>query len=101
MRILVTAQAFAVSGTEYRERLGKLGCQVIDAKTWGPLSLDSLIEQAQGCDAIIAAIDPYCQEAFKALPRLKLVARCGIGIDSVDLVSATEHGVLITTCPMR
>jgi len=99
MRILVTAQAFAVSGTEYRERLGKLGCQVIDAKTWGPLSLDSLIEQAQGCDAIIAAIDPYCQEAFKALPRLKLVARCGIGIDSVDLVSATEHGVLITNVP--
>lgn len=99
MRILVSAQAFAVSGTEYRERLNKLGCQVIDAKTWGPLSLDSLIEQAQGCDAIIAAIDPYCEAAFKALPRLKLVARCGIGIDSVDLVSATEHGVLVTNVP--
>ncbi|MFM8400946.1 MAG: hypothetical protein ACKOAH_24225 [Pirellula sp.] len=91
MRILVTAQAFAVSGTAYREKLGKLGCQVVDAKFWGPLPLESLIEQAQGCDAIIAAIDPYCDAAFEALPRLKLVARCGIGIDSVDLVSATKH----------
>jgi phosphoglycerate dehydrogenase-like enzyme len=99
MRILVTAQAFAVSGTAYREKLGKLGCQVVDAKSWGPLPLESLIEQAQGCDAIIAAIDPYCDAAFEALPRLKLVARCGIGIDSVDLVSATKHGIMVTNVP--
>lgn len=99
MRILVTAQAFAVSGTAYREKLGKLGCQVVDAKTWGPLTLDALIEQARGCDAVIAAIDPYCDSAFEALPRLKLVARCGIGIDSVDLVSATKHGIMVTNVP--
>ncbi|MFM7930810.1 MAG: hypothetical protein ACKO9Q_24140, partial [Pirellula sp.] len=70
MRILVTAQAFAVSGTAYREKLGKLGCQVVDSKSWGPLPLETLIEQAQGCGAIIAAIDPYCDAAFEALPRL-------------------------------
>ena len=99
MRILVTAQAFAVSGTAYREKLSKLGCQVVDAKTWGPLTLDALIEQARGCDAVIAAIDPYCDSAFEALPRLKLVARCGIGIDSVDLVSATKHGIMVTNVP--
>lgn len=99
MRILVTAQAFAVSGTAYREKLGKLGCQVVDSKTWGPLTLDALIEQARGCDAVIAAIDPYCDSAFEALPRLKLVARCGIGIDSVDLVSATKHGIMVTNVP--
>lgn len=99
MRILVTAQAFAVSGGAFRDRLGKLGCTLVDAETWGPLTLDRLIEQAQGCDAIIAAIDPYCQAAFAALPRLKLVARCGIGIDSVDLASASEHGILVTNVP--
>lgn len=99
MRILVTAQAFAVSGKTYRDKLGKLGCQVIDSQSWGPLSLEQLIEQAQGCDAVIAAIDPYCQEAFETLPKLKLVARCGIGIDSVDLVSATKHGILVTNVP--
>lgn len=98
-KILVTAQAFAVSGKAYREDLGKLGCQVIDAKSWGPLSLSDLIEQAKDCDAIIAAIDPYCDAAFEALPRLKLVARCGIGIDSVDLTSATKHGILVTNVP--
>ena len=99
MRVLVTAQAFAVSGMAYREKLGKLGCHVEDSSSWGPLGLDSLIEQANQCDAIIAAIDPYCHEAFEALPRLKLIARCGIGIDSVDLGSATEHGILVTNVP--
>jgi len=99
MRILVTAQAFAVSGSAFRDKLGKLGCTIVDSETWGPLKLDRLIDQARGCDAIVAAIDPYCEAAFDALPRLKLIARCGIGIDSVDLASATEHGIIVTNVP--
>jgi len=99
MRILVTAQAFAVSGSAFRDKLSKLGCTIVDSETWGPLKLDRLIDQARGCDAIVAAIDPYCDGAFDALPRLKLVARCGIGIDSVDLASATKHGIIVTNVP--
>lgn len=99
MRILVTAQAFSASGGAFRDKLGKLGCTVIDSEAWGPLTLDRLIDQARDCDAIVAATDPYCQAAFDALPRLKLVARCGIGVDSVDLASASEHGILVTNVP--
>lgn len=99
MRVLVTAQAFAVSGGVFRDKLVKLGCTVIDSEAWGPLTLDRLIDQARDCDAIVAATDPYCQAAFDALPRLKLVARCGIGVDSVDLASASEHGILVTNVP--
>ena len=99
MRILVTAQAFAVSGGAFRDKLGKLGCTVVDSEAWGPLTLDRLIDQARDCDAIVAATDPYSQAAFDALPRLKLVARCGIGVDSVDLASASGHGILVTNVP--
>jgi phosphoglycerate dehydrogenase-like enzyme len=58
-----------------------------------------LVEQAQGCDAVIAATDLYDADTFALLPHLKLVARCGVGIDSVDLSAATTAGVLITNVP--
>ena len=100
MRILVTAQAFAVSGSVFRDKLGKLGCTVIDSESWGPLTLDRLIEQARDCDAIIAATDPYSQASFVALPRLKPFARFGIWVDRFDLSSATHQGISVPNVPV-
>jgi phosphoglycerate dehydrogenase-like enzyme len=99
MKILVTAQAFAVSGAHERARLESADCEIRFAHTWGPLDREALVEQALDCDAVIAATDPYDAETFASLPNLKLVARCGVGIDSVDLSSATAAGVLITNVP--
>jgi phosphoglycerate dehydrogenase-like enzyme len=32
-------------------------------------------------------------------PRLRIVARCGVGYDSIDVKACTEHGVVVTTSP--
>ena len=34
-----------------------------------------------------------------AAPRLRLVARYGVGVDAVDLAAAAERGVLVTNTP--
>lgn len=98
-KVLVTARAFADSGQNAMELLNQRNCNVQLATRFGPLPLEDLIQQARDCDAIIAATDPYCEAAFSSLPKLKLVARCGVGIDSVDLSQATQHGILITNVP--
>jgi D-3-phosphoglycerate dehydrogenase / 2-oxoglutarate reductase len=99
IKVLVTAQAFAVSGQNARSLLEAKQCQLIQSRSWGPLSREQLIEQALDCDAIIAATDPYDAETFESLPKLKLVARCGVGIDSVQLVDATRSGILVSNVP--
>jgi len=98
-KILVTAQAFAVSGNEARRELESAGCEIAYAKSWGPLTEPDLIAQAQEADAVIAATDPYVCNVFDSLPKLKLVARCGVGIDSVDLHAASAAGVMVTNVP--
>lgn len=98
-KILVTAQAFSVSGQAAHKLLIDGGHEVVVASKFGPLTLESLIAEAQDCDAIIAATDPYDRLTFAALPKLKLVARCGVGVDSVNMQQATEAGVLITNVP--
>jgi phosphoglycerate dehydrogenase-like enzyme len=98
-KILVTARAFADSGQAAREQLVRAGCQVIEATSFGPLTREQLVLESSDCQAVIAATDPYDCETFQALPNLKLVARCGVGIDSVDLAAATQEGVLVTNVP--
>ncbi len=38
-------------------------------------------------------------EALAAAPRLKVIARAGIGLDNVDITAATERGVLVVNAP--
>lgn len=97
--VLVTARAFHDSGQVFWNWLTEAGCIVRPAARWGPLAHEHLIDACQDVDAVIAATDPYDAPFFAACPRVKLVARCGVGVDSVDLASATRHGVLVTNVP--
>src|SRR5215217_5258708 len=38
-------------------------------------------------------------EALAAAPKLKVVARAGIGLDNVDVAAATERGVMVVNAP--
>jgi phosphoglycerate dehydrogenase-like enzyme len=48
---------------------------------------------------VIASNDPFTADVFEACPNLKVIARTGVGFDSVDLPAATRAGVLIATTP--
>lgn len=39
------------------------------------------------------------EDVFEGLPDLKAVGRYGIGVDSIDLNAATEHGVQVLNVP--
>jgi D-3-phosphoglycerate dehydrogenase len=38
-------------------------------------------------------------EAIKAAPKLKVIARAGVGLDNVDIKAATEAGVMVVNAP--
>jgi D-3-phosphoglycerate dehydrogenase / 2-oxoglutarate reductase len=65
----------------------------------GPVaSEDELIALlAEGVDATVAGGEPYTRRVLEASPRLKHIARWGVGYDKIDLPAATELGVLATT----
>ncbi len=56
-------------------------------------------ELLSGCDAVIAGTEPYGPDVIAQCPRLKVIARVGIGLDSVDLPACREHGVTVTYTP--
>jgi len=97
--VLVTARAFHDSGIDAKHSLEASGCKIHFSDRWGPLTESSLIAQLQMADAVIAATDPYNKTVFRECSNLKLVARCGVGIDSVSIPEATDAGVIVTNVP--
>src|SRR5439155_883373 len=47
----------------------------------------------------LAGSEPYTRRVFDAHPRLKVIARAGVGYDAVDMEAATQHGIAITITP--
>jgi D-3-phosphoglycerate dehydrogenase len=52
-----------------------------------------LLAQVQDTDVIIVRITPIDRRTIAAAPRLKLVARHGVGYDAVDVAALTTRGI--------
>ena len=66
------------------------------------LTSRDLIEAGTDCNGIIAvtSADKISREVIEALPKLKIIARHGVGLDNVDVGAASERGVHVTIAPV-
>ncbi|HUG69675.1 MAG TPA: hypothetical protein VMM76_18130, partial [Pirellulaceae bacterium] len=58
-----------------------------------------LIEELQGVDATIAGSEGYTPNVLAASPRLRVIARAGVGYDGVHVPAATDHDIAVTITP--
>ncbi|SDQ05458.1 phosphoglycerate dehydrogenase [Microbacterium sp. cf332] len=64
-----------------------------------PLTSAELTDLVGDVDGIVAGLDDYDADVFAAAPRLRVVARYGVGVDRVDLDAAAARGVAVTRTP--
>ncbi len=98
-RVLITARAIWEHGKNAEDLLRSEGFEVVRTPIPGPLAEATLLPLLDGFDAVIASSDAYNASVLTSVPRLKVISRWGVGIDSVDLAAATREGILITNCP--
>src|SRR5688572_19118129 len=61
---------------------------------------DVFIEQAADCDALLNTYaGPITAEVMARMPKCKIIARYGIGVDTIDLDAATAAGIIVTNNP--
>ncbi len=98
-RVLVTTPMIRNIPGAYSRLLESHGLEVAyppqDADTMQP---DVLRENLQGIDAMLASTDPLTRDIL-AGSTLRVVARMGVGYDSVDVEAATDLGILVTITP--
>ncbi|MEM4246306.1 MAG: D-glycerate dehydrogenase [Candidatus Bathyarchaeia archaeon] len=65
-----------------------------------PCPKDTLIRELSTADAVIAdGLTRFDKEVLDASPRLKIIARYGVGYDNVDVSAATSKGIYVTFTP--
>ena len=60
---------------------------------------DSLIEQLQGCAAVIAGSEPYTAAILAACPDLRVIARTGVGFDAIDTTACDRSAIAVAVTP--
>jgi phosphoglycerate dehydrogenase-like enzyme len=92
VKIAVTPPAFCKSKT-LRDELSRLFPQSTFNDRGRYLSESELIDFLQDADGAIIGRDPVNENVLQALPGLKIVAKYGVGLDTVDQTAMTRHQV--------
>ena len=92
MRVLVT------------EKLSEAGLEVLrrhfEVEVRDDLAHGDLVSEIAPYDAlVIRSATRVTSDVLDAAPRLRVVARAGIGVDNVDVEAATRRGVMVVNAP--
>lgn len=61
---------------------------------------EQVIDAARDADGLMVGILPLTgRRVLAALPKVKVVARAGVGYDSIDVAAATELGIMVCNTP--
>jgi D-3-phosphoglycerate dehydrogenase len=98
MRILLTTTSFQDTPGPHHDLLTQTGFEITRER--GPLPESRMLELAGDFDAFLCGDDAITRAVMeKSLPRLKVVAKYGIGLDKVDVAAATDLKIPVTFCP--
>jgi phosphoglycerate dehydrogenase-like enzyme len=98
-RVLITWMGYDADGERTGARLAAMGLEPHLAPKTGARTPGETAALARGAVAAIVSTDPFDASVFAAAPRLRTIARVGVGTDSIDLEAATRAGVVVTTTP--
>lgn len=61
---------------------------------------EEFLPQAADCDALLNTYaGPITADTMARMPKCKIIARYGIGVDTIDLEAATAAGIIVTNNP--
>lgn len=96
--VLVTPRSFGRGDDSLRAELERSVAHVRYAAAPN-LAADGLGELLADVDGWIAGLDAITAEVLAYAPRLRVIARYGVGVDQIDLAAARARGIVVTNTP--
>ncbi len=56
-------------------------------------------EEMSDAEVLLHALEPVTAEVIVAAPRLKFIQKIGVGVNTIDLETATAHGIAVANMP--
>jgi phosphoglycerate dehydrogenase-like enzyme len=97
--VLVTWPDYDAADPDLGGALTGAGCTLKLEPKRGAREASQMREIAQRSSGAIVSTDPFDADVLDACPHLRVIARVGVGVDSIDLVAASRLGVVVTITP--
>lgn len=99
MKIVIATYPFGATGARPLELLQETGWTLFSNPCGRRLKAGEVEQYLRDADAVIAGTEPYTAETLAGAKALKVIARVGIGLDSVDLAYCRSRGIAVTYTP--
>lgn len=99
-KIVISTSSFDIANNPPIQRLIEAGFEVVTNPYKRKLSEDEIISLlGQDTIGLLAGIEPLTERVLTSTHQLKVISRCGTGLDSVDLAAAKRHNVAVFNTP--
>lgn len=99
MNVLISTSSFARYSREPLDLLESLGATYRLNPQGRKLTTEEIASLLGDVDGLVAGTEPLTREVLEQAPRLKVISRCGTGLDNVDLAAAAELGIQVRNTP--
>ena len=95
-KILVTPRSYGKEEPALFEQLSGAGYEIVRNDTGGILTKEQMSERTAPCAGVIVGVDPLDADVISAAPRLRAIAKYGVGVDNIDLAAAEARGIKVS-----
>ena len=95
-KILATPRSYGKNMPELFGQLEAAGYEVVRNSTGGILEKEQMKALIADCSGIIVGVDPLDAEVLSCAPRLRAIAKYGVGVDNIDLDYCKAHGIKVS-----
>lgn len=99
LRVVWSPSSFGAEDDAPIRVLREAGATVVPNPHGRRLTEDEIITHLDGADGLIAGLEPLTERVLRSAPRLRAIARVGIGLDNVDLVAARALDIAVSNTP--
>ena len=98
-KIAVGPSSFAQVSSTAIDMLKSAGCEIKVNPYGRKLTEDETIGLIKDADGLIAGLEPLTRRVLSSAPKLKAIARVGVGVENIDFGAAEEFGVKVSNTP--
>ncbi|MCE2514231.1 MAG: C-terminal binding protein [Acidobacteria bacterium] len=93
---VVAVDSVRMVPTVEKEILAEAGAELVTADCHGE---EDVIRATGDAHALLVSLSPITRRVIASWSQARVIARYGIGVDTVDLKAATDHGIFVTNVP--
>lgn len=98
-RIFISTSSFAEHDPEPLRLLRQHGVHFELNPYRRRMNSHEIVDFIRDAEGLIAGTEPLDREVLLQAKRLKVISRCGTGLDNVDMEAARELGIVVTNTP--